>query len=207
MTTVRSSVNVAAVLNVFLDDLDEAQYGLRLLRALNMGSGTLYPILGRLVKAGWLSEEREEVNREHPGRPPRRWYRLTGEGRRAAPAFTGRIRNLRPATTPRYDPTVQLGQWERWMAPGSTIVELEYHGHGIYSAEETTVTRVTPQQVFTATGNVFWRSRCGRRRVGETSRRNANIPTRYIRIVPRDNKHAVAELGPSPAAQPEQVAS
>jgi len=43
-------------------------------------SGTLYPILFRLEKAGWLRSEWEEVNPSEIGRPRKRMYKLTSVG-------------------------------------------------------------------------------------------------------------------------------
>lgn len=51
-------------------------YGYTLLTALDLPSGTLYPVLIRLADAGWL-ETRWEVPDEN-GRPPRHLYRLAG---------------------------------------------------------------------------------------------------------------------------------
>ncbi len=198
MTRVQYSVTVAAVLNVFLDEPDVSHYGLDILRRLGLGSGTVYPILKRLSDAGWLTSTLEDVNVDNPGRVRRRWYRLTEHGHRHAKAFTGDIRNLRPS--PRTAPSVELHPTQRWYAPGSTVAILEYLGKGHWAATETTVDRVSPAQVFTTAGSRFWRKnmmRVGRSRV-------------VFRMVPRDNVHAVAALGPpttppgtDPAAGPD----
>jgi PadR family transcriptional regulator, regulatory protein PadR len=45
-----------------------------------MLSGTIYPILMRLERAGWLSSEWENLDPSDAGRPRRRFYRLTGLG-------------------------------------------------------------------------------------------------------------------------------
>jgi len=49
-------------------------------KASGISSGTLYPILIRLEKAGWLSSEWEEVNPCEVGRPRKRLYQLTSLG-------------------------------------------------------------------------------------------------------------------------------
>ncbi|MGD0628425.1 MAG: helix-turn-helix transcriptional regulator [Terracidiphilus sp.] len=49
-------------------------------KAAGIPSGTLYPILFRLEKAGWLTSEWEEVNPSEIGRPRKRLYRLTSLG-------------------------------------------------------------------------------------------------------------------------------
>lgn len=57
-------------------------YGYALSRQTELLSGTLYPILMRLERHGWL-----ETHWELPppgGRPPRHMYRLTANGRKGA---------------------------------------------------------------------------------------------------------------------------
>jgi DNA-binding PadR family transcriptional regulator len=81
---VRVTVAVARVLREFLDDLSQPQYGYELMRRTGYPSGKLYPILARLVHAGWLVREQEDVNPAQAGRPPRYLYRLSGQGVEAA---------------------------------------------------------------------------------------------------------------------------
>ena len=69
-----------AVLRVFLEEPDQARYGLEIGRAASVRSGSLYPILDDLEQAGMLSGEWEDVDPHSAGRPRRRHYRLTGEG-------------------------------------------------------------------------------------------------------------------------------
>jgi len=54
--------------------------GADIARATRMLSGTLYPILLRLEKAGWLESEWEDLDPSEAGRPRKRLYRLTGTG-------------------------------------------------------------------------------------------------------------------------------
>jgi DNA-binding PadR family transcriptional regulator len=61
-------------------------YGFDLMRRTGLRSGTLYPILLRLEATGWLTSRIEDVDAAQIGRPRRRFYRLTGEGERAARA-------------------------------------------------------------------------------------------------------------------------
>ena len=51
-------------------------YGYTLMTALELSSGTLYPVLMRLADAGWLDTRWEAPVRS--GRPPRHMYRLAG---------------------------------------------------------------------------------------------------------------------------------
>ena len=71
---------VAKVLRVFLDDPEAARYGLELMKATGLPSGSLYPVLGRLERAGWLRSRREQIDPAVEGRPPRRYYELTPDG-------------------------------------------------------------------------------------------------------------------------------
>ncbi len=81
---------------------------------------------------------------------------------------------------------------EEWFAEGARVVELEYHGAGRHSAIETTVARLTPSQIITATGRRFWRRRAGRSLVGYTSRKFAR--PNLIRIASVDSPAAVKAL-------------
>lgn len=80
--TVRMTTSTFAVLQVLADATpDDPVYGLRICEQAALGSGTVYPILDRLERAGWIVGEWEA---EQPsGRPKRRTYRLTGVGRAA----------------------------------------------------------------------------------------------------------------------------
>ena len=59
-------------------------WGLKLSEELDVGSGTVYPLLARLEKAGWLESCWESIDPAAEGRPRRRLYRLTGLGQRVA---------------------------------------------------------------------------------------------------------------------------
>lgn len=53
-------------------------------RAAMVGSGSVYLILARLERLGWVSSEWETPNPLPDGHGRRRFYRLTDEGRRHA---------------------------------------------------------------------------------------------------------------------------
>jgi PadR family transcriptional regulator PadR len=65
------------------------RYGVELVRdlaadrALSASEGTLYPLLSRLRRNGWV----ETTWQESPSGPPRRYYSLTPEGERALDRF------------------------------------------------------------------------------------------------------------------------
>jgi len=67
-----------------LDQPIGAWYGLELAKAATLKTGTIYPLLARLERAGWLESEWEHVDPSVVGRPRRRLYRLTPHGARAA---------------------------------------------------------------------------------------------------------------------------
>jgi PadR family transcriptional regulator, regulatory protein PadR len=68
--------------------------GAEISRATKMGSGTLYPILFRLERAGWLESRWETEDPKALGRPRRRFYRVTPLGARSARAA---VKDLEPA--------------------------------------------------------------------------------------------------------------
>lgn len=74
---VRITLAVAALLRVFLDDIDQPRYGYDLMQETGFASGKLYPILARLQAAGWLVKEAEKIDPAEAGRPARRHYRLS----------------------------------------------------------------------------------------------------------------------------------
>jgi PadR family transcriptional regulator, regulatory protein PadR len=93
----RITVPTARVLAALLAEPDADRYGLDLIQATGLASGTLYPILHRLQEAGWLSAAWEDVDPSAQGRPARRYYRLTAEGAERARQT---IAELRAQTAP-----------------------------------------------------------------------------------------------------------
>jgi PadR family transcriptional regulator PadR len=68
------------VLRVLLADTAAPHYGYDLMRSARVPSGTLYPMLARLQQQGLVESEWEPRHDDAGGRPPRKYYRLTGEG-------------------------------------------------------------------------------------------------------------------------------
>jgi PadR family transcriptional regulator PadR len=58
---------------------DDDVWGLRICERTRLGPGTVYPILERLQRAGWVTSSRESGTPS--GRPPRRYYQVSGSGR------------------------------------------------------------------------------------------------------------------------------
>lgn len=85
MSGLRMTVAVQAVLGALLQQPDAELYGLEIVKASGLEPGTIYPILQRLRGAGWVSDRWEDPEPGHAeGRPPRRYYQLTMEGRARA---------------------------------------------------------------------------------------------------------------------------
>ena len=101
---VRMTVAVAKVVSALLADPAAERYGLDLMRATGHPSGTLYPILLRLQRAGWVVAEWEDVAPVRAGRPARRYYRLTPDG---AVAARTAVAQLYEQLTPGHDPTTR----------------------------------------------------------------------------------------------------
>jgi DNA-binding PadR family transcriptional regulator len=72
--------SVLKVIAALLADPSSERYGLQLMQDTGLPSGTLYPILVRLERAGWVASRWEQIDPVAEGRPPRRYYRLTSEG-------------------------------------------------------------------------------------------------------------------------------
>src|SRR6266702_8224295 len=80
------SVQLIAVLAMFLVDPDAELYGAEITEHIGLLPGTVYPILARLLAAEWLAVRDEEGDPVLIGRPLRRYYRLTHGGIKAARA-------------------------------------------------------------------------------------------------------------------------
>lgn len=63
------------------------EYGFDIIDATGLPSGTVYPALSRHERDGLVRSFWEDSAKAHQdGRPPRRYYRITAEGRRALDA-------------------------------------------------------------------------------------------------------------------------
>jgi PadR family transcriptional regulator, regulatory protein PadR len=84
LATVKLTGPLERVLRVLLSDPTASHYGYDLMKAAKLPSGTLYPMLARLQQEGLVDAEWEAQREDAGGRPPRKYYRLTGEGVRVA---------------------------------------------------------------------------------------------------------------------------
>jgi PadR family transcriptional regulator len=88
------------VLTVLLDS-EQPQWGLEIIKATGRPSGTVYPLLDRLERAGWVTSSWDDQDRKGARR---RLYVLTRDGatearricQRAAQRSTRRISHIRP---------------------------------------------------------------------------------------------------------------
>jgi PadR family transcriptional regulator, regulatory protein PadR len=107
---IRLTTTVARVLREFLETPSEPCYGFDLMRATGLASGTLYVILARLERAGWLTSEQEDIDPVAVRRPARRLYRLTSDGAQAARQELAELSaKLRPPLHIRTRPGLQGG--------------------------------------------------------------------------------------------------
>ena len=75
---------------------ERERYGYELVSALDgvlSSEGTVYPLLARLRKEGWVASRWGESG----SGPPRRYYRLTADGHDALAAFTAEWESFRTA--------------------------------------------------------------------------------------------------------------
>jgi PadR family transcriptional regulator len=80
MVEPRMTVQTLVVLKVLLAAPDAEIYGLDVIRESNLAPGTVYPLLQRLLDAGWVTDRWESLDASEQGRPARRYYRLTPGG-------------------------------------------------------------------------------------------------------------------------------
>lgn len=88
---IRLTKQTQDVLAVMIDRVNTRLSGADIARETKLASGSLYPILSRLEKAGWLSSEWELEEPSTLGRPRRRLYRITAEGQRQARSIVQRF--------------------------------------------------------------------------------------------------------------------
>lgn len=93
----RMTIPTQLVLQTLLADPERELYGLEIGTAAGLPSGTVHPILARLECKGWLESRWEDIDPRREGRPPRRYYRLTGVGVHSAQEALRRA--YRPSTT------------------------------------------------------------------------------------------------------------
>lgn len=80
----RMTMQTQMVLRQALLEPGREWYGLEMVQATELPTGTVYPIITRLEQAGWITSRWEEPDEQRRadalGRPRRRYYQLTREG-------------------------------------------------------------------------------------------------------------------------------
>lgn len=101
---IRATAPTVRVLEALLEDPGGCFYGFELLAHAEMKSGTLYPILARLERAGWLASHWEEADPRLLSRPRRRYYLLTSQGRELSVEAVREFRKSRPKVRESFRP-------------------------------------------------------------------------------------------------------
>lgn len=91
---IRLTAQTRQVISAFSNEGSSGLSGSEICKSTGLPSGTLYPILLRLEKAGWLVSKWEEGNPTDMGRPRKRLYSLTGAGVRAAQSIAREFGSL-----------------------------------------------------------------------------------------------------------------
>lgn len=77
----RMSQTTLLVLKAFLEVSGAPMSGAEIHKKTGISSGSLYPAFARLVKAGWLESDGENVSSHEASKPRRQYYQLTNVGR------------------------------------------------------------------------------------------------------------------------------
>lgn len=97
MATVNLSLSATAILQALAHGY---QYGFDIMDVIGLPSGTVYPTLRRLEKAGLVESRWEDEATAHSDqRPARKYYKLTATGKAALSEAMGRYRRLEGTLT------------------------------------------------------------------------------------------------------------
>jgi PadR family transcriptional regulator PadR len=106
----RKTQRLIEVAMVLLDNPNTRHFGYELSKVSGVRSGILYPMLGRLLEVGWLTDA-WEAERTRKGRPPRRYYELTDLGRLELGAIAQGARTAAPSARPEAPTTTRGLAW------------------------------------------------------------------------------------------------
>jgi PadR family transcriptional regulator len=79
------------VLGALMSSSGSEQSGAEICRTTKLATGTLYPILSRLERAGWVESRWEDGDPRVFGRPRRRFYLITALGTKNATAAVNEL--------------------------------------------------------------------------------------------------------------------
>lgn len=100
----RPSWSTVAVLAVLAREPERPLHGLAAARESHVPVGSIYPILARLERAGWVRSEWEQSEPTELARPRRRLYALTPMGVRAAADLFAELDGLGTGQRPSLSP-------------------------------------------------------------------------------------------------------
>jgi DNA-binding PadR family transcriptional regulator len=92
----RMTLQTQLVLDQLLNAPDNELYGLEVIRQSGLTAGTVYPIMQRLERAGWVTSRWEKVPDSEQGRPARRYYKLCSDGIQQALTALARAQKRNP---------------------------------------------------------------------------------------------------------------
>jgi PadR family transcriptional regulator, regulatory protein PadR len=94
---------MTAIIKIFLAEPDRPHYGMEIMRRTGLSSGSVYPALAAFRKHRWLTVGTEDIDPHTEGRPPRRFYKITGDALTAARIQLAALREFYspPAVRPR----------------------------------------------------------------------------------------------------------
>jgi PadR family transcriptional regulator PadR len=107
----RPSLQTLEVLQVMLRHPTGEHYGLELSKESGLPSGTIYPMLRRLERDGWVESRWEEADPSEEGRPRKRLYLLTGLGAQEARRHLARAQSMLAQVTPSPGAVAFGGGW------------------------------------------------------------------------------------------------
>lgn len=93
----RMTTTTVLVLQALLHDPGQELYGLEIAELTGVDPGTIYPILVRLQRLGWVDSRWEQIDSHAEKRPARRYYWITSHGvQQARQALEAVQRTKRP---------------------------------------------------------------------------------------------------------------
>ena len=81
---IRLTHTTVKVLEAFFSKPTVGLSGADIAKETRLVAGTLYPILNRLERVGWLKSKWEDIDPSVEGRPRRKFYTLSAQGARQA---------------------------------------------------------------------------------------------------------------------------
>jgi PadR family transcriptional regulator PadR len=107
----KMTLQTQEVLRLALQNPDHEWYGLQMVEATGLPSGTVYPIMARLEACGWIKSRWEDpAEHEAEGRPRRRFYKFTTDGAEQARLALARVHQSRRSAAVHLPGALRPGQ-------------------------------------------------------------------------------------------------